>query len=264
MSPSQREKPPSSVKRKTSSSQPTLISNYFKKIESPTEKWRPPPPPRNVPDSTAVNEDHDEERPRSPKRLRLETPHNGEDLPRPATPPANTERNALATLMGPKVKEFRPPPESPRTSRYKYIAYSPEKADEVENTSPEELEKRKSVHEKFVQKLGRADSLTVIRKQSEQGDNSASDEEAPQDDEEEEEPTPEVVKNLRGKYAAKPTYQSRAIKTTNNASTANTKLTPLERQFVEIKKKYPDTLLLIEVGYKFRFFGEDAKVCSPD
>jgi DNA mismatch repair protein MSH3 len=29
---------------------------------------------------------------------------------------------------------------------------------------------------------------------------------------------------------------------------------------VELKKQYPDTLLLIEVGYKFRFFGEDARV----
>ena len=31
-------------------------------------------------------------------------------------------------------------------------------------------------------------------------------------------------------------------------------------QVVELKAKYPGCLLLIEVGYKFRFFGEDAKV----
>jgi hypothetical protein len=40
------------------------------------------------------------------------------------------------------------------------------------------------------------------------------------------------------------------------------KFTPLETQVVELKAKYPNCLLLIEVGYKFRFFGEDAKVYS--
>lgn len=35
---------------------------------------------------------------------------------------------------------------------------------------------------------------------------------------------------------------------------------PLELQVVELKSRYPDYLLLIEVGYKFRFFGDDAKV----
>ncbi|RCH81984.1 Mismatch repair protein msh3, partial [Rhizopus stolonifer] len=40
------------------------------------------------------------------------------------------------------------------------------------------------------------------------------------------------------------------------------KLTPLEAQVAELKEKYPHCLLLIEVGYKFRFFGEDAKIAS--
>lgn len=40
------------------------------------------------------------------------------------------------------------------------------------------------------------------------------------------------------------------------------KFTPLETQVVDLKAKYPNCLLLIEVGYKFRFFGEDAKVKS--
>lgn len=38
--------------------------------------------------------------------------------------------------------------------------------------------------------------------------------------------------------------------------------TPLESQVVELKAKYPDCLLLIEVGYKFRFFGQDARIAS--
>lgn len=38
------------------------------------------------------------------------------------------------------------------------------------------------------------------------------------------------------------------------------KYTPLELQVVELKEKYPDALLFIECGYKYRFFGEDAEV----
>ncbi|KAL5529107.1 hypothetical protein ACEPAG_5081 [Sanghuangporus baumii] len=38
--------------------------------------------------------------------------------------------------------------------------------------------------------------------------------------------------------------------------------TPLEKQVMALKKKYPDAILMIEVGYKYRFFGEDAKVAS--
>ena len=34
-------------------------------------------------------------------------------------------------------------------------------------------------------------------------------------------------------------------------------------QVLELKKKYPGTVLMIEVGYKYRFFGDDAKVVSP-
>ncbi|KAL8239416.1 hypothetical protein R6Q59_015983 [Mikania micrantha] len=37
------------------------------------------------------------------------------------------------------------------------------------------------------------------------------------------------------------------------------KYTPLEQQVVELKARYTDVLLMIEVGYKFRFFGEDAE-----
>lgn len=42
----------------------------------------------------------------------------------------------------------------------------------------------------------------------------------------------------------------------------NIKYTPLELQIVELKEKYPDVLLVVEVGYKYKFFGDDAKVAS--
>lgn len=31
-------------------------------------------------------------------------------------------------------------------------------------------------------------------------------------------------------------------------------------QIIRLKKKYSDALLMVEVGYKYRFFGEDARV----
>ena len=38
--------------------------------------------------------------------------------------------------------------------------------------------------------------------------------------------------------------------------------TPLEQQFIAIKAEYPDALLFVECGYKYRFFGEDAEIAS--
>ncbi|KAG0589041.1 hypothetical protein KC19_2G287300 [Ceratodon purpureus] len=38
--------------------------------------------------------------------------------------------------------------------------------------------------------------------------------------------------------------------------------TPLELQVVELKERYPDVLLMVEVGYKYRFFGNDAEIAA--
>lgn len=40
------------------------------------------------------------------------------------------------------------------------------------------------------------------------------------------------------------------------------KLTPMEEQVVAIKNKNPDIVLLVECGYKFKFFGRDAEIAS--
>lgn len=38
--------------------------------------------------------------------------------------------------------------------------------------------------------------------------------------------------------------------------------TPLEQQFMSIKASYPDAVLFVECGYRYRFFGEDAELAS--
>ena len=43
-------------------------------------------------------------------------------------------------------------------------------------------------------------------------------------------------------------------------ASGKTKYTPLEEQFISIKSCYKDAVLLIECGYKYRFFGDDAQV----
>lgn len=40
------------------------------------------------------------------------------------------------------------------------------------------------------------------------------------------------------------------------------KYTPLEQQYLDIRAQYPDAMLLVECGYKYRLFGNDAVVCG--
>lgn len=35
------------------------------------------------------------------------------------------------------------------------------------------------------------------------------------------------------------------------------------KQVLSLKRQYPNVILLVEVGYKYRFFGDDAQVSAP-
>lgn len=52
------------------------------------------------------------------------------------------------------------------------------------------------------------------------------------------------------KGEAKGGPKGKSVPTSNGAKV---KYTPLEQQFVDLKKQYPDAILLIECGYKFRY-----------
>lgn len=47
-----------------------------------------------------------------------------------------------------------------------------------------------------------------------------------------------------------------------NPSRKNIIFTPLERQVLDLKTQHPDMLLLVEVGYKMKFFEQDARIAS--
>ena len=48
----------------------------------------------------------------------------------------------------------------------------------------------------------------------------------------------------------------------STAATISKNYTPLEQQYITIKAQYPDAVLCVECGYKYRFFGEDAEIAA--
>ncbi|KAI5804205.1 muts domain V-domain-containing protein [Peziza echinospora] len=130
--------------------------------------------------------------------------------------------------------------------------------EEEEEEEDEEYKRQKEkLHEKFIQKLGKATALDDIARRNKVFDGNGGGEEGGEDDEfaaeeEEEEEAPKGRGKKGGKAAAAAGKKWKS------------KLTPLEKQVVDIKLKNPDTVLVVEVGYKFRFFGEDARTASKE
>ncbi|KAK0630054.1 muts domain V-domain-containing protein [Bombardia bombarda] len=110
------------------------------------------------------------------------------------------------------------------------------------------IRKKEELHKKFVKKLGHPDSMAHIRRRGHQADSETpvidgEDADAGEEDEEDE-----------------PVATTKAKK----KGTKTGKLTPMEVQFLDIKRKHMDTILIVEVGYKFKFFGEDARIAAKE
>lgn len=135
--------------------------------------------------------------------------------------------------------------ESGKTLKYLYNPFADAMDMGDEPIDPATKKKKEKLHEKFVQKLGRPGSILEVREVEVEEQAIEQDAEEPDDDE----PGP-IAKKFGGGAKGKALPKG------------GKKLTPLERQVVEIKRKNPDTLLVVEVGYKFRFFGEDARIAS--
>ncbi|KAK4240769.1 muts domain V-domain-containing protein [Achaetomium macrosporum] len=139
---------------------------------------------------------------------------------------------------------------SSRTERYVYDADQPvlNPPGRADDEDAAEKRKKEALHRAFVKKLGHPDSLSLFRRRELQGESGspgleAGDEEAG-GDAEEDEPTPPSKTKKKGAKTGK--------------------LTPMEIQFLDIKRKHMDTILVVEVGYKFRFFGEDARIAAKE
>lgn len=128
------------------------------------------------------------------------------------------------------------PASSARAERFAYGGNGGP-VDEDDEGDPDVKKINAELHRRFVKKLGHPDSM-ASRRASEAAP-TADDEEAEEDDEE---PAPKAKKK----------------------GSKTGKLTPMEIQFLDIKRKHMDTLLIMEVGYKFRFFGEDARIAAKE
>lgn len=114
-------------------------------------------------------------------------------------------------------------------------------SDDLPSLSPPKSKKEQRRHEKFVAKLlGPKNPLSrphgYLDKESVY---------APAENVEEASNAQKKPKvDLKGKGKAKDSY------------------TPMEKQWLDIKAQHPDVLLIMEVGYKFKFFGDDAVIAS--
>lgn len=132
---------------------------------------------------------------------------------------------------------------SPRTEKYVYTGSSqigpsePTAISEVE-TSAEEKARKEEIHRQWIKRIG---GMTIGRRYDD-ATPAPTDGDGDEGEEEEEVPAPKAKRK--------------------GAKTG--KLTPLELQVLDIKRKHMDTLLIVEVGYKFKFFGEDARIAAKE
>ena len=137
---------------------------------------------------------------------------------------------------------------SQRTNLYKFASSQADDAGIEKTDDPEARQRqleREKLHKLFVKKLGGADCLIGIGRDATTEAPSGTEDVAEGDEDDESPPQP----RSKGKGLSKK---------------GGSKLTPLEKQVIEIKRKHMDTILVVEVGYKFRFFGEDARIAAKE
>ncbi|KAK3939713.1 muts domain V-domain-containing protein [Diplogelasinospora grovesii] len=233
--------------------QASLTSFFTQRTPNGSSQSQKPPPssPASGTDSGATQELP------SRKRPLQENTDNGNDSPDQqdwATKRVRSgvqEKISRASSKAP-ADDVPPAPTSSRTERYVYDATPsnsvvPGPEEDAEDAAAKR--KREELHRKFVKKLGHPDSMAQMKRRNFQIDDetAALDGEDAEggEDAEDEEPPPVATKGKK-----------------KGAKTG--KLTPMEIQFLEIKRKHMDTLLIVEVGYKFRFFGEDARIAAKE
>lgn len=153
-------------------------------------------------------------------------------------------------LISTTANEIRKPKPSQHTFKYAFSS-SPNRDEENLEDDDETKWRKERLHEKFVKKLGRPESIAEIKRRnwviSEETAQDQSD--ANDDDDAEEDAMPE------------PTTKGRKVASIKKGAS---KLTPMEKQFLDIKQKHMDTLMVMEVGYKYKFWGEDARIAAKE
>ncbi|KAL5121997.1 Mismatch repair protein msh3 [Pleosporales sp. CAS-2024a] len=234
------------------------ISSFF--VPKPSQTPKAPPAVTN---GAHQDDDNDNDhvlpvRQATPARKRvideqLEDENAGRSSPPKRVCVANdSPRQSLGSASATTLNASKPQKVTERTSKF---LFSSSLAVRNENEAEEDVaatqKQREKLHEKFVKKLGRPDSFAELRRKNKLISEDTADGEQGEgedDDEDEEEPAPKPAKGRKGAAATKKA----------------TKLTPMELQFLDIKRKHLDTVIVMEVGYKFKFFGEDARTASKE
>ena len=146
------------------------------------------------------------------------------------------------------ANEIRKPPAAKQTSKYAFSSSPAQDAEDERDDEATQQQKQK-LHEKFVKRLGKPDSIAEIKRRNWLVSEETTEEQAEDGagDVSEEEPAKTTKKPAKG-----------------SAKKGSSKLTPMEKQFLDIKRSHLDTVLIVEVGYKFKFFGEDARIAAKE
>ena len=139
---------------------------------------------------------------------------------------------------------------APRTSKYLFSS-SPALPVDVTEEDDGVRQRKARLHQKFVKKLGRPDSIADIKRRNWHIIEETEQLDGAEDAQDEGEGEPDLKPAKKG---------GKGIAARKSA----VKLTPMEKQILEIKREHMDTLLVIEVGYKFRFVGEDARIAAKE
>ena len=228
------------------------ISSFFSKPKAAPPVPETPPREPLAPKTTngtktSDNSDDDDDLVPPPAKRRRKTEQTDDAS---SSPQGIKQHSALANVVSPSSSKV-----TQRTSKYLFSSQTtqpdgaPAAQEAVEKETPQEREKKEQLHKRFVKKLGRPDSITEIKRKNRALVDEGGDVEGEDEDAEEE---PSLVEKPKGR------------KTGVAAKKSSSKLTPMEKQVIEIKRKHMDTVLVVEVGYKFRFFGEDARIAAKE
>lgn len=253
---------PKSSQSTQSSSQRTkqqTISSFF--TPKPSQVPKPPTEPATPQVTNGVDYGSDENvvskaQPTSARKRSVEEDEDEENQEAGHWSPSKRVRLTETVSLRPSLNQAsatnlniaKPPKVTDRTSKFLFSS-SPLKRDENEEGEEDAAatqRQREKLHEKFVRKLGRPDSFSQLwRKNKVISEENVNGDEGEEEDEEEGE-APKATKGRKGAATKK----------------AGSKLTPMEKQYLDIKRKHLDTVIVMEVGYKFKFLGEDARVAS--
>lgn len=154
------------------------------------------------------------------------------------TPKKKRDRTSDDAEIEGEVKRIK------RIETYKLGSLSPEKSDRIEKHNTQDDIARKKEFEEKVNNLEKLKGFSYLMKDSSNKDESL----FSNDDDDEEKIFEEVEEKV----------EEKAVKKKGKKST----FTPLELQYMKFRDAYPDTILFVESGYRYRFFGKDAEIAS--